>query len=122
MAEQHLSRLLIEIGYIAMSQGLHSQAQQIFTAMRTRHPLQLAPVLGQALLKLNQNDAAGALKVLRGFSTTQEKDMLQAYQAFCLMQLGHRNEAEQLLNPLINSIEQTVAPFAQSLLKEITDD
>ncbi|WP_163834351.1 tetratricopeptide repeat protein [Spartinivicinus ruber] len=122
MVNHHLPQQLVELGFIAIRQGMNQQAQQIFKAMRQRHPQQLAPVLGLALLKLNENQPATALEVLQGFSTTTEHDMLQAYRALCLIQLGHNNEAEQLLNTLVNSAEPTVAPFAQSLLKEITHD
>ena len=122
MVNNHLPQQLVELGFIAIQQGLNKQAQQIFTAMQQRHPQQLAPVLGQALLQLNENKPAVALEILQGFSTTTERDMLQAYQALCLIQLGHNSEAEQLLKTLVKSVEPTVAPFAQSLLKEITHD
>ncbi|MCX4024658.1 hypothetical protein H0A36_09860 [Endozoicomonas sp. SM1973] len=122
MVNNHLPQLLVELGFIAVGQGMNSEAQCIFAAMQQQHPQQLAPILGQALLKLNQNEPEAALVTLKNFSTVKEQDMLQAYQALCLMKLGHNNEAEQLLKILINSPEPAVVPFAQALLKEITDD
>ncbi|MDE1461000.1 YscG family type III secretion protein [Spartinivicinus poritis] len=122
MANNHLPQMLVELGFIAVGQGMNSEAQCIFTAMQQQYPQQLAPVLGYALLQLNQNEPEAALATLKNFSTVKEQDMLQAYQALCLMKLGHNSEAELLLKKLINSPEPTVVPFAQSLLKEITDD
>lgn len=88
------TRLLTEIGFIALSAGLESHADQIFRGLEAARPGQEAGPLGRALVHMARNELDDAVAILRSLPPS---DAALSYLGLALARRGDATEAKAIL-------------------------
>lgn len=114
-------RLLADIGFMATSNGMSTQAQSIFQAIAHVRPSSILSYIGLALNHLNLNQFQDALDVLEKEALKIEPNnpTVQAFIGMSLMLMGRNSESETFLLPLLDSEDALAANLARNLLQEL---
>ena len=110
-------RMLVEIGFMALSAGLTAQAQAIFAGVKAARPAQEAGPLGLALTAMAQGDLPAAVAILR---TLPPSDAALTYLGLALARSGEREEARRLLGEVLETAaDPSFAELAGGALAEL---
>lgn len=99
-------RLLVDIGFIALSAGFNRDAESIFAGVAAARPAQEAGPLGSAMVRMAEGDPAGAAAILRRLPPS---DAAQTYLGLALLRLGEVGEARRTLQGVAETAAGT--PF-----------
>ncbi|WAJ30514.1 hypothetical protein [Antarcticirhabdus aurantiaca] len=111
------ARMLVEIGFIALSAGLDRDAEAIFSGVSAARPGGEAGPIGLALVHLARNEPARAVALLRPLPPT---DAALAYLGLALAREGSIGEARRILADVAQTASGT--PFgdlAEATLAEL---
>ena len=100
-------RLLVDLGFVALSAGLDREAQTIFAGVRAARPGQEAAPLGMAMVHMARNDLDKAVATLRALPPS---DAATTYLGLALMRRGDRAEGRRILLGVVETSAGT--PFA----------
>ncbi|WP_378940836.1 tol-pal system YbgF family protein [Mesorhizobium sp. ANAO-SY3R2] len=100
-------RLLVELGFIALSAGLNQESERIFAGVTAARPDAEAGFLGQALVQIARNDLDEAISTLRALPPS---DAAMTYLGLALARVGDRNEAQRVFKLVVETAPST--PFA----------
>lgn len=106
-------RLLVDIGFIALSAGLNAEARAIFSGVTSARPAQEAGPLGTAMVHLGEGEVDLAVAVLRKLPPS---DAALTYLGMALMRRGDTAEARRILGEIAQTAGDT--PFG-ALAREI---
>lgn len=118
MSSPELSRLLAEIGLMAAGYGLNDHADAILAAVQDKSPSSAAPVIGRALVLMNNGQHHEAARLLeQGVETAGEGDRaaLQSLRGWALQKAGMAAESERVLSGVAEG-EGGPAELASALL------
>jgi hypothetical protein len=101
-------RLLVDIGFMALSAGLDAEAEAIFDGVKAARPEQEAGPLGLAMVQMARNDLDGAVSTLRALPPS---DAVLTYMGLALARRGDDMQACELFRTVIGSADGT--PFAE---------
>ena len=92
-------RLLGEIGYAAVGQGLHRDAERVFAALAALRPASAAAGIGRALMALSRGRHDEAVLLLEQEALAVEPDSIEAREvlAVALELAGRANERQRVL-------------------------
>jgi len=122
MVDAEILRKLADIGFMATGGGLFRQAEAIFHAIELNRKDNVLPHMGMALNLMNMELAEDALNVLekKALKMEPENQVLQAFKAMALMQLGRNNESETCLHQIVTKSKDDIAvTLAENLLSEL---
>jgi hypothetical protein len=94
LLETEDTRLLTEIGFIALSAGLEGPAEKIFRGIEAARPSQEAGPLGRALVHMARGELDPAITLLRALPPS---DAALAYLGLALARRGDGAEAKAIL-------------------------
>lgn len=100
------ARLLVDIGFMALSRGLNDMAAQIFAAVEVARPDGEAGRIGAALVDMARgrlDEAASRLRAMPG------SDEAQAFLGMALARMGDRQAATETLERLVRTVPDTAA-------------
>lgn len=100
LLETEDTRLLTEIGFIALSAGLEGQAVIIFRGIEAARPGQEAGPLGRALVHMARGELDGAITVLRALPPS---DAALTYLGLALARRGDGAEAKAILQRVVRT-------------------
>ncbi len=103
-------RLLVEIGFMALSRGLLAPAEAIFAGVEAARPGGEAGGIGCALLCLHRGAVDEAVRILRALPPS---DAARAFLGLALARTGERGEARAILSEVVASAPGT-APAAMA--------
>lgn len=86
-------RLLVELGFTALSAGLNQDAGKIFAGVTAARPESESGFLGLALVQMAQNDLEKAIATLKALPPS---DAAMAYLGLALSRAGDRDEARRV--------------------------
>ncbi len=110
-------RVLVDIGFIALSAGLTSRALAIFRGVQVAKPSEEAGFIGEALVHLGQGDPKRAVDILQALSPS---DAATLFLGIALARLGDKTEARELLLSVINTPGGSMhGPAAEAALAEL---
>lgn len=101
-------RLLVDIGFTALSAGLDVEAEAIFDGVKAARPEQEVGPLGLAMVQMARNDLDGAVSTLRALPPS---DAVLTYMGLALARRGDGAQARELFRTVIASAAGT--PFAE---------
>jgi thioredoxin-like negative regulator of GroEL len=104
LLETEDTRLLTEIGFIALSAGLESQADLIFRGIEAARPGQEAGPLGRALVHLARGEIDAAIAILRALPPS---DAALSYLGLALARRGDGTEARAILQRVARTSSDT---------------
>lgn len=88
------TRLLTEIGFIALSAGLDAPAEKIFRGIEAARPTQEAGPIGRALVHMGRGELDAAVTLLRALPPS---DAALSYLGLALARRGDGAEARAIL-------------------------
>ncbi|MBB3950326.1 tetratricopeptide repeat protein [Aureimonas jatrophae] len=88
------TRLLVEIGFLALTAGRFGEARDIFEGALAARPAEEAGAIGIGLVALAAGEVGPAV---RHFRAMPPSDAASAYLGLALLKAGERDEAERLL-------------------------
>jgi thioredoxin-like negative regulator of GroEL len=97
-------RTLTDLGFLAISRGMHAQAAAIFDGVKAIRPAQEAGFIGSALVDLAKGQIDAAIRTLRTLPPT---DAARVFLAIALSRRGDRTEARDILTELLRSAADT---------------
>lgn len=100
-------RLLVEIGFIALSAGLDGDAETIFAGVQAARPREEAGPLGLAMVHMARNQLDQAVATLRALPPS---DAALTYLGLALARRGDAAEARNVLAGVVETAPDT--PFA----------
>jgi thioredoxin-like negative regulator of GroEL len=110
------ARMLVELGFTALSYGLNGDADAIFAGVQVARPTDEAGFIGAALVHLARSEIDDAVKTLRALPPT---DAARTFLAIALHRSGERAHACEILKDIINTASGTpYAKLAQALLTD----
>ena len=119
LLETEDTRLLTEIGFIALSAGLDGQADTIFRGIEAARPGQEAGPLGRALVHLARGELDGAIAILRGLPPS---DAALSYLGLALARRGDGAEAKAILQRVVRtSSDDAFVNLATATLQGLPD-
>lgn len=101
-------RLLVDVGFIALSAGLDREAEAIFAGVSAARPGQEAGPLGLAMIHMARNQLDQAVATLRALPPS---DAALTYLGLALARRGDAAEARSVLGSVIDTAPGT--PFAE---------
>ncbi|WP_062012805.1 tol-pal system YbgF family protein [Aureimonas sp. AU4] len=111
------TRLLVEIGFLALTAGRFSEAREIFEGALAARPSEEAGAIGIGLTALAAGDVPQAV---RHFRALPPSDAASAYLGLALLKAGEREEAERLLRDVAaRAREPAFRVLAQATLDEM---
>ena len=114
MIESDEVRMLVDLGFVAVTRGLDKQAQAIFEGVRAVRPNEDAAYIGQALLLIQQNNLSGAVKILR---SRPPSDGIRLFLGMSLLRLGDISDAMDVLQDVVKTArEPAMVEMAKVLL------
>ena len=102
------TRLLVDIGFLALSAGLDRHAQDIFQGVCAARPDQEAGPLGLAMVHMARSELDEAIELLRALPPG---DAALTYLGLALARRGDVGEAREILQSVTISAPDT--PFAR---------
>jgi len=112
------ARLLVEVGFLALSMGRDTAAETIFAGVSAARPQQEAGPLGLALVHLHRGHLDAAERTLRTLPPT---DSVQAFLGLTIARTGDRLQARDILSEVAASAPGTPqAALASDLLATIS--
>lgn len=119
--ERTLLSLLMEVGHLAGAYGFSRDAKAIFEGLAAVRPSSAYPVIGKAVVFLNQGEAQAAVQVLEAanFEMTDEGDLGRAFLALALNSAGFSAAAETLCQSLEVSSNQIATAMAAAIMAEL---
>ena len=119
MIESDEVRMLVDLGFLAVTRGLEKHAQSIFDGVRAVRPDEDAAYIGQALLHIQQNNLSGAVKLLR---SRPPSDGIRLFLGMALLRLGDIADAEDVLQDIVKTArEPAMVEMAKVLLASAGD-
>lgn len=109
------ARLLASLGMLGLSRGAVEPAETVFKALSLARPEQEIGPIGEALAMLAQGDARRAIVRLRQAPPT---DGASLFLALAYAQIGERDEAEDILENLVASDNDTLRQLARRMLQD----
>lgn len=109
-------RMLVDIGFIALSRGVDGHAAAIFEGVKAARPTEEAGHLGAALVHLYKGELDAAVAALRKLPPS---DAAQTFLGLALSRQGDTSEARRILGGVIDTAPDT--PFAR-LAEEVIRD
>ena len=91
-------RMLVDLGFVAVTRGMEAQAAAIFDGVQAIRPDQDASYIGPALILMNKGDVASAIKLLR---SRPPSDSIRLFLGMALLRLGEIAEGEAVLHDLV---------------------
>lgn len=112
------ARLLVEVGFLALSVGRDAAAETIFTGLSAARPQQEAGPIGLALVHLHRGHLDAAERILRALPPS---DSVQAFLGLTIARTGDRARARDILSEVAASAQGTPqAALAADLLTAIS--
>ena len=93
-------RMLVDIGFIALSAGLDQKALAIFEGVQVARPNEEAGFIGEALVRMARGDAAKAVEILRRLPPS---DAATLFLGIALQKLGALDDAREMLLAVVNT-------------------
>jgi hypothetical protein len=119
LLETEDTRLLTEIGFIALSAGLEGQADLIFRGIEAARPGQEAGPLGRALVHMARNELDGAIAILRALPPS---DAALSYLGLALARRGDGAEARSILQRVVRTAsDDAFVNLANAALQALPD-
>jgi len=119
LLETEDTRLLTEIGFIALSAGLDGQADAIFRGIAAARPGQEAGPLGRALVHMARGELDGAIAILRALAPS---DATLSYLGLALARRGDKAEAQAILQRVLRtSSDGAFVELATAALQGLPD-
>lgn len=110
-------RLLVELGFTALSAGLNREAEKIFTGVTAARPGSESGFLGLALVQMARNELNEAIATLRSLPPS---DGAMAYTGLALARLGDRDEARRVFKLVVETAPSTTfGALAAAGLKDL---
>jgi Flp pilus assembly protein TadD len=110
-------RTLVDLGFIALSQGRNDEAAAIFAGAQAARPAQEAGFIGSALVNLARGELEAAVKTLRSLPPTETA---RTFLAMALKRSGDRTAAREILIDVVRTAGGTPqAILAHELLDEL---
>jgi hypothetical protein len=107
-------RMLVDIGFIALSRGADRHAEAIFAGVQAVRPGEEAGHLGAALVHLYRGEVDPAVAILRKLPPS---DAAQTFLGLALSRRGEGDEASRVLNGVVATAPDTAfASLARDLL------
>ena len=100
-------RMLVDLGFIALSAGLNGEARAIFAGVAAARPHGEAGPLGTAMVHLAEGEIDPAVAILRRLPPT---DAALTYLGIALLRRGDGGEARRILSDVAETAAGT--PFA----------
>lgn len=100
-------RLLVDIGFMALSAGLDREAETIFEGVKAARPDQEAGPLGLAMVRMARGELDEAVATLRALPPS---DAALTYLGLALARRGDKAEAREMLEGVVRTAPDT--PFA----------
>ena len=115
-------KLLMEIGYIAVGQGLYRESRAIFEALRRARENSEYPLIGLAVCELNAGQGDVALKLLEeAENLNSENYLIKSFKGLAYKVMGEIFKAKEVLEDVLSNTEQKDAlNLARALLDEIS--
>lgn len=111
------TRLLVEIGFLALTAGQFAQAREIFDGALAARPGAEAGAIGIGLAALAAGKVDDAVRCLRALPPS---DAASAYLGLALIQAGEREEAARLLSDVAaRAREPAFRELAQATLTDL---
>ena len=111
-------RTLTDLGFLAISRGLHAHAGAIFEGVKAARPTQEAGFLGSALVHLARGEIETAIKILNGLPPS---DAARVFLAIALGRQGDRAQAREILQELLKGAADTpYTALARVTLEELS--
>ena len=104
LLETEDTRLLTEIGFIALSAGLDGPADKIFRGIEAARPGQEAGPIGRALVHMSRGELDAAIAVLRALPPS---DAALSYLGLSLARRGDSAEAKAILQRVARTASDT---------------
>ena len=112
------ARLLVEVGFLALSAGRDAEAETIFAGVSAARPGQEAGPIGLALVHLQRGHLDAAERTLRALPPT---DSVQTFLGLTIARTGDRARARDILSEVAASAQGTPqAALASDLLTSIS--
>jgi hypothetical protein len=110
-------RLLVELGFVALSAGLDRESERIFTGVVAARPGAEAGFLGLTLVQMARNELDEAIATLRALPPS---DAAMAYLGLALARTGDKAEAQRIFDLVGQTAPSTpFAALAAAGLKEL---
>lgn len=111
-------KLLVELGFVALSAGLLKEAEVIFTGVKSARPAGEAGPLGLALLRMAQGNLDEAISILKA---QRRSVAAKTFLGLALARHGDRKQAQKTLQGVIDRASGTsFAELATVGLHELT--
>ncbi len=104
LLETEDTRLLTEIGFIALSAGLDGPAEKIFLGIEAARPGQEAGPIGRALVSMSRGELDAAIAILRALPPS---DAALSYLGLSLARRGDSAEAKAILQRVARTASDT---------------
>ena len=120
--ETSLIKLLMELGYVATGQGLHTEAEVIFTGVRAARPKSEYPLIGLAITKMNAGEYEEAIRLLEEARELNPSNWLSAsFLGLAFKLKGEQAKSRAILEEVLQNAQQKEAiNMAQALLAEMS--
>lgn len=117
LLETEDTRLLTEIGFIALSAGLEGPAEKIFRGIEAARPNQEAGPIGRALVHMARGELDPAIAILRALPPS---DAALSYLGLALVRRGDGAEAKAILQRVARtSSDAAFIDLASAALEEL---
>lgn len=117
-----MAKLLMEIGFLAVGQGMTAKADTIFDAVAVLKPNAENSMVGKAVNMMNNRSPEDAAAMLRDkvLAKYPDSDSAKAFLGLALKLAGRSSEAESVLAQLAaETKENDAAAMAKNLLADL---
>jgi hypothetical protein len=104
MLESEDVRTLTDLGFLAISRGLHAHAGAIFEGVKAARPAQEAGFIGSALVHLSRGEIEPAIAVLKALPPTEAA---RVFLGIALARHGDNAQAREVLQDVLQHAPET---------------
>lgn len=119
--DSDLLKLLMEMGFLAVTSGRLGEAAVIFKGVAQARPSSAYPRIGLGCVAMGRGDYEGAVDVLSGAPATEqaERDLCQGFLGMALKLAGRHDECREVLSQLqVEGENETAVRMAGRLMGE----
>ena len=119
--DAQLTKLLMEVGYLAGGYGFVSESEKIFNGIAAVRPESEYPYIGLAVTCLNANMNEAAVEILRtrALKANPDSDLAKSFLGLALKLAGMNAESQKVLQEVVdNGGAEEAVNMAKSLLEE----
>ncbi|WP_375453318.1 hypothetical protein [uncultured Methylobacterium sp.] len=118
LLEAEDTRLLVDIGFMALSHGFVASAEEVFLGVIAARPAQEAGQIGIALARLHRGAVDDAVTILRRLPPS---DAARLFLGLALNRQGDAEQAQSILGDVAASAGAPFSRTAQDLLEAMRD-